>query len=111
MTKIIIYWDSNCFLALLNNEKDKIRLCRGTIQKAEAGKLLIVTSAITFIEVIKMKGKPALGRSAEKTIQEFFDNSFIKIHDVDREVGIKARELMWKYGALQTKDAIHLLYD
>jgi len=108
MAKQIVYWDSCCFLGLLNNEQDKVHLCQGTIRKAESGELIIVTSAITFIEVIRMKGKPKLKKAIENTIQQFFSNSFISIHNVDREVGIRARNLMWRHQALQPKDSIHL---
>ncbi len=108
MAKQIVYWDSCCFLGLLNNEQDKVSLCQGTIKKAEEGDLIIVTSAMTFIEVIRMKGKPKLKKNVETTIQKFFSNSFIYIRNVDREVGIRARNLMWKHQALQPKDSIHL---
>ena len=108
MAKQIVYWDSCCFLGLLNNEKDKVHLCKGTMKKAENDELIIATSAITFIEVIRMKGKPKLEKSVENTIQKFFFNSFIYIHNVDREVGNKARNLMWKHQSLQPKDSIHL---
>jgi len=108
MAKRLVYWDSCCFLGLLNNEQDKVHLCQGAIQKAEGGELVIITSAISFIEVIRMKGKPKLKKAVETTIQKFFSNSFIYIHNVDREVGIKARNLMWKHQSLQPKDSIHL---
>ncbi|MBW8039878.1 MAG: PIN domain-containing protein [Planctomycetes bacterium] len=108
MAREIVYWDANCFLGLLNNEQDKIKSCAGAMKKAEDGKLVIVTSALTFIEVIRMKGRPKLKKSVEQTIQDFFSNSFIYIHNVDREVGIKARNLMWKHKSLQPKDSIHV---
>ncbi len=108
MTKDIVYWDANCFLGLLNNEKDKVKCCQGVMKKAEAGELIIVTSALTFIEVIKMKGQPRLTSAVEKTIRGFFENSFVSIQNVDREVGVKARELMWKHSALLPKDSIHV---
>lgn len=108
MAQQIIYWDSCCFLGLLNSEQDEVRACQGAMKKAEAGELIIMTSAITFIEVIKMKGKPKVKKAMETTIQKFFANSFIYIRNVDREVGIKARDLMWRHGALQPKDSIHL---
>ncbi len=108
MMKDIVYWDSNCFLGLLNNEKDKIKCCQGVMKKAEAGELLIVTSALTLIEVIRMKGKPRLTSAVEKTIRGFFENSFIYIQNVDRDVGLKARELMWRHNDLLPKDSIHV---
>lgn len=103
-----VYWDSNCFLGLLNQEADKIDKCKGVIQKAEAGSLIIITSALTFIEVIKMKGKKHLPKKAEKTIQDFFQNRFISVRNVDRLVGIKARDLMWKHKHLSPKDSVHV---
>ncbi len=108
MTKDIVYWDANCFLGLLNNEKEKVKCCQGVMKKAEAGELVIVTSALTLIEVIKMKGQPRLTSTVEKTIRGFFENSFMSIQNVDRDVGIKARELMWKHGDLLPKDSIHV---
>ncbi len=108
MKKKYVYWDSDCFLGLLNKEQDKIKKCQSVIKDAEAGKLVIVTSAITFIEVIKMKGKKHIPRKNEKIIQQFFLNPFMSIHNVDRDVGIKARDLMWKNKALKPKDSIHV---
>ena len=103
-----VYWDSDCFLALLKAETDKIDKCKGTIEKAEKGELLIIASAITLIEVIKMKGKQLIKREAEKKIRAFFDNAFISIRNVDREIGIIARDLLWKHISLKPKDSIHV---
>ena len=106
--RIKVYWDSNCFLGLLKQESDKINACMGTIDKAEKGELLIVTSAITFIEVIKMPGEPPLKQESEKIIEQFFKNSFMHIINVDREIGTIARDLLWKHDALKPKDSIHV---
>ena len=108
MKSKIIYWDSNCFLGLLNKEKDKINKCQSVIREAENGNLIIATSALTFIEVIKLKGQQHLPRKSEKILRQFFLNSFMSIHNVDREVGIQARELMWKHKILQPKDSVHV---
>lgn len=56
MTQLdIVYWDSDCFLGYLKAEHDKINKCRGTAQKAEQGDLIIATSAITLIEVVRLQ--------------------------------------------------------
>lgn len=103
-----IYWDSSCFLALLKEESDRIDACRGTIYKAEKNGLIIVTSVITFIEVIKLPGETPLKKESENTIRDFFKNSFISIRNVDREIGIIARDLLWKHDYLEPKDSIHV---
>jgi predicted nucleic acid-binding protein len=108
MVKDKIYWESSCFLALLKKEKDRIRACQGTIDKAEKGELIIVTSAITFIEVVKLPGETPLKREAENTIRKFFENSFMSIREVDRQVGLIARDLMWRHEGLRPKDSIHI---
>lgn len=108
MKKKVVYWDSACFLGLLNKEQDKIKKCQSVIKEAEGGSLIIATSALTFIEVIKMKGKKHIPRKAEKVIQAFFLNEFISIYNVDRDVGVMARELMWKHKALKPKDSVHV---
>jgi hypothetical protein len=56
MTKDLRYWDANAFLGWLNDEPDKQAACQTVLASAEAGKIQIVTSAITFVEVIKIKG-------------------------------------------------------
>ena len=53
-----IYWDADAFLGWLQEEPGKVELCKGTIQRAEAGEVLIVTSALTIAEVLWRKGGP-----------------------------------------------------
>ena len=87
-----VYWDSDCFLGYLKDERDKIGVCRGTADKAQEGDLLIITSAITLIEVVRLQKQPVqlLAKDAKK-ITQFFQNPYIYIHEVDREVATLAR--------------------
>lgn len=108
--KQIVYWDSDCFLGFLKNEADKIKQCKGTTDNAERGNLIIVTSAITLIEVIKLDKHDSplrLDIKSAKTIKEFFNNPYIYIHNVDSEIGTMARELIWNYNLTQ-RDSIHV---
>ncbi|GCA95945.1 type II toxin-antitoxin system VapC family toxin [Microcystis aeruginosa] len=108
-TKKLHYWDSCVFLAFLKNEKDKINDCISVLKAAENGQVIIVTSTLTFIEVVKLeKGQPKLPKESEEKISDFFRHEWIYIYDVDRKVGELARELMCQYQALKPKDATHL---
>jgi predicted nucleic acid-binding protein len=105
--KQVVYWDANCFLGYLKKEEDKIKQCAGVQELAEKNKLVIVTSAITLIEVVKLDNQIRLEEKSEKKIRDFFNNPYIDIHNVDREVGILARDLIWKHSISQ-RDAIHI---
>ena len=83
-TKKLHYWDSCVFLAFLKNEKDKINDCISVLKAAENGQVIIVTSALTFIEVVKLeKGQPKLPKESEEKIRYFFPHEWIYIYDVD----------------------------
>ncbi|MFH1891265.1 MAG: type II toxin-antitoxin system VapC family toxin [Candidatus Zixiibacteriota bacterium] len=101
------YWDACTFLGWFNNESDKIGKCLGVKKLAEDGELVIVTSAITLTEVVWLKGQPKLTERSEDTIREFFEQGFIAVRSVDRNIAEEARKLIWKYN-VQPKDAIHV---
>lgn len=101
------YWDSSVFLGLLNDEPDRVNVCQGVIEAAERNEVHIVTSAITLVEVIKLRGEQPLGQEHEETIQKFFEQEFIIIRPVDTSIGLAARNLIWEYAHLQPKDSIH----
>lgn len=101
------YWDSSSFLAWLNQE-DGWEKCEPVLKAAEDGKLLLFTSALTLTEVIKLKGRSPLDRRKQADIKAFFDLPYIDVRDVDRFIAEEARSLMWDYGHLRSRDAIHL---
>ena len=105
--KKILYWDADCFLGFLKKETDKIKLCKGTTTQAKEGNLIIVTSAITLIEVVKLDRQLRLKAKDEKIIRDFFKNPYIHIHNVDREISTIARDLIWKHSLAQ-RDSIHV---
>lgn len=102
------YWDSDCFLTWLKGETKKKATCQGVIERAEAGKILIVTSALTLAEVIKLKGKETIPKTDAEKITEFFKQEFISVRNVDRPIAELARAFMWKYRKLKHKDSIHI---
>jgi predicted nucleic acid-binding protein len=101
------YWDSTVFLAWLLPEKERITDIAGVLDGAMRGKVVIVTSALTLTEVIKLKGYPSLPRDHEKKIREFFQRSYIVTRGLDQFTAIDARELIWKHG-IAPKDSIHV---
>jgi len=103
-----VYWDSDCFLGYLKGERDKINMCRGTADRAQEGDMLIITSAITLVEVVRLQKQPVrLPAKDSKKITQFFQNPYIYIHEVDREVATLARLLIWDHN-LQQRDSIHI---
>jgi hypothetical protein len=103
-----VYWDSDCFLGYLKGEQDKIGICRGTADKAQRGDLIIITSAITLIEVVRLQKQPVqLSAKDAKKITQFFQNPYIYVHTVDGAVATLARQLIWDHN-LQQRDSIHV---
>lgn len=101
------YWDSTVFLAWMLPEKDRVPDIAAVLDGAKRGKVIVVTSALTLTEVIKLKGHPSLPREQERMIREFFQHSYIVIRGVDQFTAVDARELIWKHG-LAPKDSIHV---
>ena len=103
-----VYWDSDCFLGYLKGEQDKMAICRGTADKAQQGDLIIITSAITLIEVVRLQKQPIrLSPKDAKKISQFFQNPYIYVHTVDSPVATLARQLIWDHN-LQQRDSIHV---
>ena len=107
MTMEVRYWDSDAFLGWLKEEEDKVEACRAVLEEAEAGRVLLVTSALTLAEVVKLRRRPPIEKAHAEKIQAFFKRSYISVRNVDRYVAETARELVWEHG-LDPKDGIHV---
>jgi len=103
---LTVYWDANAFLTLLKKEAGYID-CEQVVEAAERGEIKIVTSAISLIEVIKLKSRTPMTEADEELIRAYFESSYITVHSVDRSMAESARNLIWKYG-VEPKDAIHV---
>lgn len=101
------YWDSVCFLAWLQNEAGRIDGCRDTLDRASAGQIVIVTSALTVTEVLWSKEGPRLTEDKAGILNGFFRRSYIKVVNLDRAVAQKAQKHVWNDG-IKPKDSIHL---
>lgn len=102
------YWDSTCFLAHLNAEKDILEGCATVLNEAEAGRLQLVISTITYAEVVYLKGHSRLDRTKQGLIKDFFDHSWILRVDVTGEIARLAQDLMWQHETLRAYDALHI---
>lgn len=102
------YWDSNCFLGVLNKEPDKEGACLAVVQEAKSTKLRLVTSALTLTEVLWPKGKPLqIPAEQAQEVQDFFEHEWIAVVVVDRLLAERARDLVWNH-QVKYKDAIHV---
>src|SRR4051812_4874149 len=101
------YWDTNCFLGVINEEEDKLPACRAVLREAEDGSLQIVTSALTLTEVLWPKGEPRLSAESAEKVQRFFRYEWLVLYDVDRTLAERAREVVWNH-SVRPKDAIHV---
>ena len=101
------YWDSDCFLGWLQAEEDKFELCRQVLNRAAAGEIVIITSALTLAEVLAVRGREKIGPDKRKQVTDFFKRTDITCMSITRTVAELARELVWDHGVMP-KDALHV---
>ena len=108
-------WDSCAWIAHIQRERipgpdgkfeDRGAMCRSVLEAAERGIVEIVVSAICLVEVL------ARNRSSgtdDQKVRDFFDNDYILLVNVDKQVGDFARRLMLAgHAGLKPPDALHL---
>jgi predicted nucleic acid-binding protein len=108
-----VYWDSNVWLGFINDESGKADRCRHVLNEARLGNYEIWTSALTLAEVFKVsdeKGKPfPLPFNRDIEFENFVQQGFVVIVQVDADIGIDARRLLRKYQVLKKPaDGVHL---
>lgn len=103
----LIYWDSDAFLGWLQEETDKVELCKGTLGRAKAGEVIIFTSALTIAEVLWRRGGPRLPKDKAIVLRKFFRQSYIRVRGVSRAIAESAQDVVWDHG-IKPKDAIHV---
>jgi len=101
------YWDSSAFLAWLWGEPGRVDECRAVITAAEEERVVIVTSALTLAEVVKLRNHPTLPPEKEKDVRDFFRHEWIVVYELDRTTAELAREMVWAHGC-PPKDSVHL---
>lgn len=101
------YWDSDAFLGWLAEEEDKVEECQAVIRAAEAGKTLLITSALTLAEVLLLRGGPAIPADRADAVQRFFEHQYIVVNDLDRRIAEEAQKLVWHH-SIKPKDAVHV---
>jgi predicted nucleic acid-binding protein len=107
MSAELIYWDSDAFLGWLQDEAGKVELCEGTLARAKAGEVLIITSSLTIAEVLWMRRAPKVSRDKADALRRFFRRSYIRVRNVTRAVAESAQDLVWDH-SIKPKDAIHV---
>jgi predicted nucleic acid-binding protein len=103
----LVYWDSDAFLGWLQEETGKVNLCEGTIERAKAGEVVIVTSTLTLAEVLWMRGGPRVPEEKADKVRRFFRHSYLRLWTVTRSIAEDAQDLVWKH-SIRPKDAIHV---
>lgn len=107
--KQVVYWDSDAFLALINEDKSPAELagCYDVWSVCEKGLLHIVTSTLTTAEVIYKKGAPKIDLEKRQLVSNFFRQDFISQKPLTREIAELARDVVWDSN-IKPKDAVHV---
>jgi predicted nucleic acid-binding protein len=107
VTPTKIYWDSVVFIDLIEETPGRISRLQSVIERAMKQEVVIVTCALTMVEVVKLKNLNLLDEDAERRVTEFFENAYISVRNVDRFVAEAARPIVRKDG-IKPPDAIHV---
>ena len=101
------YWDSACFISILNGEADA-QTCERLLDEAKRDATTICVSPLVQAEVAKPKGAASpLAETSREIIRAFFRNDYLKWRTIDRKIANGAQKLIWDH-AVHPRDAIHL---
>lgn len=109
-----VYWDACTWIAYIHQEmpgknstftEARFDLCRETLMRAEAGEIEIATSAFTLAEVCKRSN----ATSPVGNLSAFFDQPYILLVPLDKQVGMKAQAIQSAgLAGLKPADAVHI---
>ena len=106
--KIKIYWDSCCFLAVLNDEAEFGDVCCQIVNESKLGEIDLFFSPLTMAETVRPKGSASpLSRENRDKVLGFFENDYITFINFSREIARSSLELCWDY-ELHARDSMHL---
>ena len=110
---IKVYWDSCAWIGLLNGEPDKRSALSELYDRARKGKLEIWTSTFTLVEVYRTADESKEPKPLDplnlRKIEEMYNQPFVKLIQLDREIAELARLLVRTTSGLKKhQDAIHL---
>lgn len=101
------YWDSSCFLALINDEENA-STCEHILEAAKLGRTELCISPLVQVEVVRPKGSPTpLPATLREEVRSFFENDYIKWRMPDRKIANDAQTLCWEH-PIHPRDAVHL---
>ena len=111
-----VYWDACVFLSFIENHPERVKAVRTWLEKAEAGKVVIVTSTLSIVEVAfakQEKDQRALNPEQEASIDNLWTpQSPVTLAEFHTPIAFEARRLMRDAMAsgigLKPADAIHL---
>jgi predicted nucleic acid-binding protein len=102
-----VYWDTNCFLGWFQQETGKRDALRELLNEAEAGELVIVTSALAITECAGLPTVRRVDDDASRKMLAFFEQEYIALRAVERTIAEKAHDLTRRL-AIKHADAIHV---
>lgn len=105
-----IYWDSNVWLGLLNQEADKVAEIEQIYDMAKDGQLRIFTSVFTLLECRRLKHEVRpFDPNNEALVSSVFNQEFVVTIDLTSRIANETLRIWrdfpsrWKY-----QDAIHV---
>ena len=101
------YWDSNCFLAWLQDEEERAGKCQNVLALAERGDVEIVTSVLTITEVLRLRPKDALPSERRTSVEALFNRPSVRTMMLTRRLAESARDVVWDH-KIHPKDSIHV---
>ena len=101
------YWDSNCFLAWLQEEVGRADKCQAVLSLAERGEIEIVTSVFALTEVLRLRPRDALPTERRSSVEALFNRPSIRTMMLTRRIAEAARVLVWDHG-VRPKDSVHV---
>ncbi len=109
------YIDSSVWLGWKNREMvkgvDRYAIFQSIWEAARRGDFKLYTSTMTFAEVYKLRHQAhAQPIATVKELLGDFEEPFVQVIELDREIGIRANEFCRRYAAhkLYPNDSIHL---
>ena len=102
------YWDSFCFLAVLNNEEPHASTCAQILEEAKKNRVELVISPLTMAETVRPKGVSApIPIEHQERIADLFENDYMRFRVIDRLIAKRSLALCWNTG-LHPRDALHV---